>query len=834
MTNKKFKMAAMSLALTACVAASPLAANAEAPETASDANPSAAVQHESAPEEAATEDTAADALPDAPEEADAPQPAFQPAETDATVLPACVEVPAVTPEEAPADKQEETLDVPSDTEADGSAAPEEEPTAQPAEDIAVLPAQPQEKPVAVQLPAEDSGSGSEEESSTVPTAAEEPADESAEPSVDAAEPAAQPAFQPAAALDTAAGAAVEAPYGISTLMPGADNMRAVSRGTAMIDGNENVIYGSFDDAVNAAECGATITIDRDVTSDGMILTDKNLTIAGVSKTVTENGTEKKVKPKLTFTNGITIRNAELILKNLDVDMPGISSTPNVADGQIWMGICLAKDSTLTLDNTDLTMDGTGCEPVYVPDEDGVLKKRVPQGIYMDAQGGSASLNVLNGSHLTINNYDNAIASDGAVGNNAGSIYEINIKNGSSFCADGNEAGIVGLESLTVTVDKSEMHITNCTRRHGVEGRSGINGANLYITDSTVDVSGNADGYGIYATDLSVKNSTLTANNNGYSGIRITGKGQFSNANVTVTGTLNKGKAALELARVWNEQRTGVLTGSLEVIDSILNVSGNQAVGIRCNKNTVLDIDDRSRVTIKNNHATNDNGWNDMPDLAGGLLIFGGASAKLGANTTINNNRADAVGDDIVIQPGGSLTFSVRNGTGNGDLLDSCADAIDGWYLDGRGQRWDFHGDQEFVQNLLRSDVLLVDNGDGTYTLIVAADAAEGLALKAAHAEVPAPAPDPVGPTPDDPTPTPPEENTPILPEDLVLPPVQDARFDADVPVLPDDPVLPAVQDAHALPQTGTSLFAALAMALSGFALMTAGAFASLPGRNARH
>ena len=36
MTNKKFKLAAMSLALTACVAASPLSAGAEAPEAAAD------------------------------------------------------------------------------------------------------------------------------------------------------------------------------------------------------------------------------------------------------------------------------------------------------------------------------------------------------------------------------------------------------------------------------------------------------------------------------------------------------------------------------------------------------------------------------------------------------------------------------------------------------------------------------------------------------------------------------------------------------------------------------------------------------------------------------
>ena len=34
MTNKKFKKAAMALALTACVAVTPLAANAEAPEDA--------------------------------------------------------------------------------------------------------------------------------------------------------------------------------------------------------------------------------------------------------------------------------------------------------------------------------------------------------------------------------------------------------------------------------------------------------------------------------------------------------------------------------------------------------------------------------------------------------------------------------------------------------------------------------------------------------------------------------------------------------------------------------------------------------------------------------
>ena len=74
--------------------------------------------------------------------------------------------------------------------------------------------------------------------------------------------------------------------------------------------------------------------------------------------------------------------------------------------------------------------------------------------------------------------------------------------------------------------------------------------------------------------------------------------------------------------------------------------------------------------------------------------------------------------------------------------------------------------------------------------------------------------------------------SPILPGNVELPPVQDARPDA--PVLPADPVLPAVQDAHALPQTGVNWLTAIGLALSGMTLMITGAFASLTGKNARH
>lgn len=82
--------------------------------------------------------------------------------------------------------------------------------------------------------------------------------------------------------------------------------------------------------------------------------------------------------------------------------------------------------------------------------------------------------------------------------------------------------------------------------------------------------------------------------------------------------------------------------------------------------------------------------------------------------------------------------------------------------------------------------------------------------------------------------TPDTPDTPVSPEGPTTPPVQDATpDDAETPVNPETPSNPPVQDAApdstvaALPKTGVNWTAALAMALSGMALMAAGAFTSL-------
>ena len=625
-----------------------------------------------------------------------------------------------------------------------------------------------------------------------------------------------------------------APTGASTA-PAEENTAAED--VATINGKG---YKSFDEAVKAAESGDTIEVIKDATSTGIDLQNKNLTIKGKTvTTTTDSGTEEKttVKPKLKFVAkegqpqifGITLRGSNLTFQNMDVDMTGASSTTY----NKWNAVCMSHDAALTLDNTKFSMDGTGLATEA-------------HGIYMAGRGRN-ELNVNNHSTLTINNCFNAIAWDGVDGGNEGSTYFINITDGSTFTADGNNGGIIGRESLDVLVDNSTLTVTNCTDRGNWEGRSGFNGADVKIVNgSTANISGNHGGYGIHANNLLVENSTLTANDNGYGSIRITGKGEFINSTVTVTDTEDKGNASVEIT--WGVNETGgLLNGSLSVQNSTLNVSDNNATGIACGASrsgtfhsdlTNLIIDDASRVTIQNNNATpyNEN-YNKKDRIGGGLRIEAGSTVVLGRNTVINNNSADKAGADIFIEPGCTLTFSAGN-AGIGDILQDCGDGIDGWYIDAEGQRWDFHGDPSVAQKLLDSkDAALEYNGDGTYTITAGS---EGLALKAAHAELPAPTPDPDGPDTPNPNPNPkpepkPGPDTSITPEDPQLPPVQDARADTpDSPVLPSSPANPAVQDAHALPQTGTSLFAALAMALSGFALTLAGAWASLLGKNSRH
>ena len=848
MTNKKFKLAAMSLALTACVAASPLAANAESADAEVNKPASTAATSTDETKQNPTDETKQNPTDEIKQN---PTDEIKQNPTDETKQNPTDETKQNPTDETKQNPTDETKQNPTD---EIKQNPTDEIKQNPTDETKQNPTDESK-----QNPTDESKQNPTDESKQNPTdeSKQNPTDESKQNPADESKPQAAVenndlAVAPAPVLMLAK--APDAPTGASTA-PAEEN--TADEDVATINGKG---YKSFDEAVKAAESGDTIEVIKDATSTGIDLQNKNLTIKGKTvTTTTDSGTEEKttVKPKLKFVAkdgqpqifGITLRGSNLTFQNMDVDMTGASSTTY----NNWNAVCMSGDAALTLKSTDLFMNGKGL------DERKDQKILKPHGIYMAGRGRN-ELNVDDHSTLTINNYYNAIAWDGV--GNEDSIYFINITDGSTFTADGNEAGIVGLESLDVLVEDSTMTITNCRARYPDktdnrvlpnehEGRSGLNGADVTITRSNVTISGCEQGYGIHTRDLHVENSTLTTDNNGYSSIFITGKGEFINSTINARGNTGLGNDTIEITRYTNETGIGYHYGSLKVTNSTLNITNNNATGIRCSFGD-LNIDDASRVTVQYNKATDNNGYNRLYGLGGGLVVRGGASAKLGANTTINNNSAALAGADIFIEKGGKLTFSVGN-AGIGDILNKgqedadCGHKIDGWYIDANGSRWNFDADADAAQAFLDSldelpegVTVNYDPSTGLYTITVAKTVKDGFALKAAHAELPAPTPDPDGP--DTPTPNPnpkpepkPGPDTSITPEDPQLHPVQDARADTpDSPVLPANRTNPAVQDAHALPQTGTSLFAALAMALSGFALTIAGAWASLLGKNSRH
>lgn len=252
---------------------------------------------------------------------------------------------------------------------------------------------------------------------------------------------------------------------------------------------------------------------------------------------------------------------------------------------------------------------------------------------------------------------------------------------------------------------------------------------------------------------------------------------------------------------------------------------------------VLDIG--STVVISGNTAG---------QLGGGIYADNGVTVRLAGY--LLNNHAGTAGADLYLTAGSTEdknrnVLVLRRVSKDDDwTLVDCGHTIDGWYIDGDedgNNRWnadatvDADGNEipKFIMNLDTlldgSDYTILQDENGDYVITVGGKA---LALKAAHAVIPPePTPDPE-PTPG-PNPTPDPEPTPITPETPESPEVPEAP--GETPVTPiSTPTQTVAPSGTHLPQTGTSLFAALAMALSGIALTAAGAWASLTGRRCRH
>ena len=590
MTNKKFKLAAMSLALTACVAASPLAANAESAGT----------------------------------EAKSPAPAV---ETPAPTAEVPGENTPTTNETKPGSTSEETKP--------GSTSEETKPGSTSEET----------KPGSTSEETKPGSTSEETKQNPADETKQNPADETKqEVTVENNGPAA-----PSPVLMTAALAkAPAAPTGAPTTP-------AEAKTVATINGKG---YTSFDDAVNAAKDNDIIEVVEDTETAGMNI-NKNLTIQGVTKTTTktkDDGTveETTVKPKLTFKKqGIALWGTDLAFKDMQVEMEGVGSTPYTAEWG-WMTISASKNATLTLDNTDMRMDGTGTADNT-------------HAIYF---GSNNKLNVQNGSNLTIQNYKhNALEWDGGDGG-----YNCNITGGSTFTSDNNRSGFAG--TFYVTVDDSAVKVTNSTG-------NGSNGSYFTIKNGSDVLFDNSGTWGISAWRIDMSNgSTLTATNNGYSGVwtRVLNVDKTCTLDVESNGK-KAGSAATNPGIFF--QGNGQFKSTIEEGANV-TIKDNAGSGIYT-KQTVCDLTIGS-ATITNNGSGTVNENRIGAENGGGIYNIG--TLKLGKGVTITGNTAKNGGGvytKSVKTKGGKVTINnstitENKATGNGGGIcaeDNSTVTIDG-------------------------------------------------------------------------------------------------------------------------------------------------------------
>ena len=396
-------------------------------------------------------------------------------------------------------------------------------------------------------------------------------------------------------------------------------------------------YETLDEAILAASNNDTIVLLANATTKGIELR-KNITIDGKENTITFN--EK----------GIALFGISLTIKNATVKMTGVTGTPY--SEWTWMAISANKNASLTLVNTNMTMDANG------------KSFKGNHAIYF---GGNNKL-TLNNSTLEIKNYvEDALEWDGGDGG-----YNVTLTN-STFTSDNNRSGFTG--TFTVKADNSKINVINSTG-------NGSNGTSFeIINDSRVKFNNNR-AHGISASELTIDNSKVEAKNNGANGVHVSG---------TLT-VINKSTLTIE--------NNGCSISSKWTIPGALYVAGQDSL---IDKTTELTITNNngSGIYIKNTGSLTLETGTITKNIAEKLLVGGGINNNgkliLSDNVIINNNKAEKSADDIY--NGEKAVLKISKATTDANLiekrednkkLNDCTDKIDGWYDDSENNRWNAH------------------------------------------------------------------------------------------------------------------------------------------------
>lgn len=610
MTNKKFKKAAMALALTACVAATPLAANAETPENAADVQAPAAVDH-----------TEADTQ-EAPE----------------------AELPA-----------------------------EEEPEAQPAAEAAAQPAAPEATPIAVELPTAEKTPEEEEATEEKAEAPEEnavveketpvevtPTEDAVvekETPVEVAPAPAKVASAPAKAdVDTP----IENPDADIATMDGVE--KEVSEDAATITGGKS--YSTLDDALKDAKTGNEVVLQKNHTGNIKIAEWIKLNLNGKKiegnvevdlpkkqdDTATSQDGETAVAKKVEITggtitggtdSGVKIIGADVKLENVNVT--GNSSQGNgggiyVEDGSVEIIGGSISGNSAAGTNERGAQGGGG---IYAKNSDVVLTDTTISGNTVTGSGKDGGGVLVKNGSLTIN--DSTI-SDNTAPDQGGGIHvewsELKITDSTvSGNKAANGAGIF-MADTDVPKNETEHTITKTT----IENNTASNlGGGVYVGNNS---------------DVTITDSTLEGNTAASQGGAIVA---YSGRNITLDNTTVKGNKAISGGAI-HALGTAV-TDTHITLENNTEFTGNNATsGAGIYAYTIagnpLQIDILNSK-INNNTATSYGGgifaYNGVKVRADGADISGNTAANAGGLFLWNNSSADLNNSEV----------SDNKATGNG-------------------------------------------------------------------------------------------------------------------------------------------------------------------------
>lgn len=414
-------------------------------------------------------------------------------------------------------------------------------------------------------------------------------------------------------------------------------------------------YETLDEAVKNVQDGEEIILLDNCNLTALL--DKNLTFTG-------NGT-------------ITINNYTLDGYKKDLTLKGKNVKLHWTNGEKGKWLMLATSGSIkVLDGATMIMEFNS------------KTTATTNALYMNSDMNSGSSIVVdNASTFKIIGHETkGITGEGIQLDKTGK-STIEVTNGSTFIIDGTNRGYVN--SPVIYVENSAFKVINCTN-------NGSNGGKFTAINSNITFENN-NVLGLSAHELTVKNSTLNLNNNGYSGLFI-GKSENPSlvdgkSKVYINGN---NKTAYRYGAFWIGSSIKFEKGA------ILEVNNNKANGIRVSTVKVafsgeadgeLLIEEGAKVSIQNNEAFY---GLDEDNFGGGINATG--KVVLPKDAKIYNNHATNGGDDIYVTGKGSIDFG-KTGTDwtlNGGKKDKtgeskdCTDKIDGWYDDSKNSRWNAH------------------------------------------------------------------------------------------------------------------------------------------------